>query len=121
MMNARNRNVLLGLIAIALCGSALAHESGAYDSYPGVRWSGSATLWGGSGGYSGWSGNLSVGSAYGYPPAYVPVAVAVPIGHRHGASCHHVSQYGYENAYRKGYKHGKKHGRRHGHHYPGHH
>ena len=113
MMNTRNRSFLLGLIAIALCGSALAHESGAYNYYPDTSWSGSATVWGGSRGYSGWSGSLSLGTAYGYPPAYVPVAVPVPTGHRHGASCHHVSRYGYENAYRKGYKHGKKHGKKH--------
>ena len=120
-MKARNPNVLIGLLALVLSGSALAHNPGQQVGYPSGNWSGSATVWGGSQGYSGWSGNLSVGSAYGYPPAYVPVAVPVPIRHRHGASCHHVSRYGYDNAYRKGYKHGKKHGRRHGHHYPGHH
>jgi len=116
-MKTRNRNIIAGLFALTLCGSALAHDPG----YPGDNWSGSAVVWSGSQGYAGWSGTLSFGNLYRYAPVYGAVVVPVSPGHRHGPSCHHVSRYAYERAYRKGYKHGNKQSRRHGYEHHDHH
>jgi hypothetical protein len=113
-MKARNPNVLIGLLALALSGSALAHNPGQQVGHPSGNWSGSATVWGGSQGYSGWSGNLSFGTVYGYAPGYVPWAYPYPAGHRHGPSCHHAPPRAYGHGHWKGYGHNRGHNRGHG-------
>ena len=123
MMNTRNRNVLIGLVVLALSGSALAHDPGHQGGYPSGSWTGSATVWGSSQGYSGWSGNLSIGTIHGYAPGYVPWAYAYPVRHRHGPSCHHAPPrshgHGYGHSYGHSYWKGHKNDRRRGH-GPGH-
>jgi hypothetical protein len=119
MMKTRNRNLLVGLFALTLCGSALAHDPAPPVGYPGGNLSGSATVWGGSQGYAGWSGTLSFGNVYGYAPGYVTVVAPVSAWHRHGPACHHAPSYG--RAHYKGNKHGRKKGHWHGHEQPGHH
>ena len=120
-MNVRNRNVLIGFLALALSGSALAHSPGQQGGYTSGNWSGSATVWANSRGYSGWSGNLSFGTVYPYAPGYVPWGYPYPVGHRHGPSCHHAPPQAYGYGHRKGYKHGRGHGHGAGHGRPDHH
>ncbi len=121
MMNARNRNLLVGLFALALCGSALAHEPGAHGSYPSGNWSGSATRLGR------FTGLLRVVRQSEFRHrVWIRARLrswwpsVFRRGHRHGPSCHHARR----TAMRilpKGNKHGQKHGHRHGHEHPGHH
>ena len=120
-MKTRNRSLLVGLFALTLCGSVMAHDPASRTGYPVGNWSGSATVWSGSQGFAGWSGTLTFGNVYGFAPPYVAVAAAVPPGHRHGPSSHHGPRYGYGHAYHKGYKHDHKQRQRHGHEYAGHH
>jgi hypothetical protein len=102
-----------GLLALALCGAALAHDSRGYG-YPNSGWSGNATVWGNSMGQAGYAGSFSYGVRYGYAPGYVPW-VAGP----HGPQCHHGPpgrghHRGWDRGYKKGWKRGRKHhGRRH--------
>jgi len=106
-MKTRIRKVLIALTLLTFCGWAAAHEPVPYHPQPGVT--GNITIWGGSHGFSGWSGNISLGQVHGYPPAYLPVLASLPSGHRHGPSCHHVPRYAH------GPGHGKKHKHRRGH------
>jgi hypothetical protein len=112
MMKTRNRNLLAGLFALTLCGSALAHGPTPPAGYPGGNLSGSATVWSSSQGFSGWAGTLSFGNVYAHAPGYVTVVAPAPVGHRHGPSCFHAPSYGHEHY--KGYKHGGRKGNRHG-------
>jgi len=118
-MKTRNRYLVFGLLALALSGSALAHEAGQSAAYPAGAWSGNATIWGNSQGYSGWLGNLNIGAVFGYAPGFVPVAVPLPRSHRHAASCHHAPPRVHSHAYRQGHPRG--HARGHGKGYRGHH
>jgi hypothetical protein len=118
-MEIRKRNFLFGLLALTLCGSALAHDPAPPVGYPGSNWSGSATVWGVSQGYAGWSGTLAFGNVYGYAPGYVTLVAPVPVVHRHGPSRRHASSHGH--AKHKSYKHGPRKGRRDKYEYAGHH
>jgi len=118
-MKTRNRNLLVGLFALTLCGSTLAHDPVPPGGYPGGTLSGSATLWGGSQGYAGWYGTLSFGNVFGYAPGYVTVIAPVSAGHRHSPACHRAPSH--VRAHYKGSKHGRKKGHWHGHEQPGHH
>jgi hypothetical protein len=120
MMKNRNLFLVPGLLALALCGPALAHDPDHRAAYTGDAWSGSATIWGNSRGYAGWSGSLNLGAVYSYPQGYILVTPPLP-GHRHVASCHHAAPPRYAHGYRRGYKHGHGHFRGHGKRYPGHH
>lgn len=113
-MKTPNRKFLLGLAALALCGPALAHDPGRYPSHPEGGWAGNVTLRGGSQGYSGWLGHVGVGNVYAYAPAYVPWVAAVPLGHRHGPSCHHAPRYAHEHGHGKAHKQHRGHGLHHG-------
>ena len=112
-MKTRNRIGIVGLLLLLMCGSALAHGPGGRVAYPDSGWSGAVTVWGGSGGYSGWSGtvNYNWGAPYGYAPAYGPWVAP----HRHGAHCVHPRGHGYAKAYRKGFRHGRGHSHGHSH------
>lgn len=115
-----NRYLVTGLLALALSSSASAHDPAHDGGYPGSAWSGSATVWGPSSGYSGWSGTLSLGAFVGYPTGLVAVAPP-PSGHRHLASCRHAPPRYYAYAKGKHYGQGRGHAKRrlerhHGHH-----
>jgi len=107
-MKTRCTFLLIGMLAMVLSGSVLAHGSGSYDAYGYEPWSGSATVWGNSQGHSGYSGTLSYGYGHAYSPGYIPWA-----GHQHGPRCQHGPGYSYDRAHRQGYKHGRKHGKKH--------
>jgi hypothetical protein len=109
-MRTRYRIGIIGVLFLLMCGPALAHGPAGHAAYRDSGWSGAVTVWGGSGGHSGWSGalNYNWGAPYGYAPGYVPWAGA----HRHGPYCGHAPGRGYAKAYRKGYRHG--HGHSHG-------
>lgn len=98
-----------GLLALVISGSALAHGSGRYDGWSGSGWSGGATVWGDSTGYTAYSGSLGFGTGYGQVPRHQPWA-----GGYHGPQCRHGHPRGYAKAYRKGFRHGRNHGRNHG-------
>jgi hypothetical protein len=108
-MKTRRVYLAAGLIALALNGPVLAHDRGHDSVYPVSNWSGNVTLWGGSQDHSGWSATLGFGSVRVYPASYVPV-VALPLVHRHLASCHHAPPGHYAHYQGKGYKHGHGHG-----------
>ena len=114
-MKNRNRKLLFGLLALLLCGSAVAHDSGPYAGYPQGNLAVGATIWGSSQGLSGWSGTLTLGNAYRYTPGFVTVAVPIPPEHRHGPSCHHVSHHVHQYAHQRNHGNGHKQNRGHGH------
>ncbi len=97
-----------GLLALVISGGALAHGSGGYDGWSNGGWSGGATVWGDSTGYSAYSGSLGYGAGYGYAPLYQPW-----VRRPHGPQCRHGPPYGYARGYKHGRRHGYKHGRKH--------
>jgi hypothetical protein len=113
-MNTRTRNYLVGLFALTLCGSAMAHGPQAGTVYPDRNVVASAVVWGNSGGFSGWAGSLNLNAVYGYVPRYAIQVVPVPSGHRHGPSCHHGSRHGVERSAWKRHRHGHAPDRGHG-------
>ena len=109
MKKSYRRIIGIGMLALVLSGPALAHDPGQYSGYRNDTWGGSATVWGDSTGYTGYSGTLSYGAGYGYAPGYAPGYVPGS-GHRHVAACRHQAGHGYAQGYRNGYKHGRKNG-----------
>ena len=116
-MKARNGVLLSGLLALALCAPVFAHEPAHGGSYPRSRVTGNVTIWGDSTGYSGWSGNVSLGAAHIYPAGYVSWAGPSTFGRHHGAWCRHGMRWTHEHGHAKRFKHGYGHGsrERHGH------
>jgi hypothetical protein len=92
-MNTRRRNFLVGLVALALCGSAIAHGPQARIGYPDGNVIASAVVWGNSRGLAGWTGSLNLISVHGYVPRYAVQMAPFRSGHRHGPACHHGSRY----------------------------
>jgi len=120
MMNIHNGYLVMGLLALALSGSAMAHDPGHHATYPDGAWSGSATVWGHAQGFSGWSGTLRFGAVYAYPTAYAPVVPMAAV-HHHLESCRHAPPRHHARAMAKHFKHGRSHAQRRVEHYPGHH
>lgn len=120
MMKIRTSYLTAGLLALALSSPAMAHNAGHYPAYPDSAWSGSATVWGHSQGFSGWSGSLILGAVPGYPTGYIQVS-PIPSGHRHLASCRHAPPRHHAHAKTKRYTQGRGHAQRRFERHPGHH
>lgn len=113
---------LAGLLALCVAGPALAHSTVLTHGHADSAWSGQITVWGGSAPTFGWSGTVSVGAAYPYAPAYLPVRVYAADGHRHGPGCRHGHGHGYGHsdaccagfADRHGHGNGHRHRKGHG-------
>ncbi|MBT8048977.1 MAG: hypothetical protein HKN57_00720 [Xanthomonadales bacterium] len=97
----------IGLLALALCETALAHGWNGSVGYRDSGWTGSVAVYGNSSGYSGYSGALSYGSVYGYAPV-----IAAPV-HGHGPQCYHGSRYGHPGRFHRGHGPGRSHGKVH--------
>jgi hypothetical protein len=107
-MNMISKTLWVGILALALCETASAHDGYGSGGYRDSGWAGSVTVYGSSSGYSGYNGSLSYGAGYVYAPV-----VAAPV-YRHGPQCYHGKGHGHPRHYKRG--HGRSHGNAHGHH-----